>query len=99
MALQMKVTTAGGLEAAGAYIRFAGRFTIDRDEDGNWFVWVPVQVFKDKAMRDANGVQLRVPSLREGLRFTYPAAPAGNIIAWAYKEARKLPEFAEAVEV
>ena len=97
MAFQMDVETEGGLSAKNAYIRVLPS-RIKKDREGEWNVHLRFVVFKDAETAETNGHPLNVIFSEVGT-LLYPLTSTENIIAWAYAELKKLPEFVDAVDV
>lgn len=96
MAFQMDVETEGGLSATNAYIRVLPS-RIKKDREGEWKVRLRFAVFKDAETAETNGHTLNV--VFNGVEtLLYPLTATENIIAWAYAELKKLPEFVDAVD-
>jgi len=97
MAFQIDVETEGGLSASDAYIRVIPS-RIKKDREGEWNVHLRFVVFKDAETAETNGHPLNV--IFDGVSvLSYPLTATENIIAWAYTELKKLPEFVDAVDV
>lgn len=96
MAFQMSVETRGGLSVKNSYIRVTPMH-FKKDREGEWNMSLRLVVFKDAETAEANGHPLNVDFSVETL--SYPLTATENIIAWAYTELKKLPEFVNAVGV